>query len=93
MDPRVTGSRWRPSKWGSNPLVRIRKDLKSEDFKRSRYRVIRPVAPVRAEATTRVTAPRAPKAVDISGVFVHLGGRMPDVARPDLARPDSPRLE
>ena len=31
---------------------------------------------------------RAPKAVDISGVFVHHGGWMPDVALPDVALPD-----
>ena len=60
MDPASPGRDGAPQ-WDSNPLVRIRKDLKSKDFKRSRYRVIRPVAPVRAEATTRVTAPARPK--------------------------------
>jgi len=35
----------------------------------------------------------APKPVDISGVFMHHGGRMPDVALPDVARPDFLRSE
>ena len=69
---RVTGSRWRPPQ-GSNPLVRIRKGLESKDSKRSRYRVMRPVAPVRVGATARATTTRVPKAVDINGVFVHHG--------------------